>query len=586
MNKSVQYAKAVVFNEIVAPSQVKQACINFLYEYYWLQDQDDYEYKWNDKIEHKIDKIIKQLNFARGAKSAQPMYENLALFQWFLIQNIFCWVYKEFPLKRKIRNVVFTVARKNAKSVIACIVHILCFFLDEENQTAYIGSNTKQQATIIFDELVAIIKSSPNMQPFFNVKKTYVEFIPKSAKIIALSGDAQKADGTMVYHCSVDELGASNEISKMVSSLETGQFGPRNPLILKISTSYPIVNEYNYWQEVVKEMIKNTNESNKNPRLFGLAYLIDNPFDEIQLNGKKAQRWEDRTTWLEANPLVAEIPDLNEKLHEDYETKKTIPQDLHLFKTKNLNIWQSEALADDSRFIDSETIKKYEDRSLNDWSWWRGKQVFIGIDLSHSGRDNSAVTFAYHDYENRKTYIKNVVFYPKQREDEKSSTEGVPYRKWSKMGWCAPMGEETVDYEGIGRFVEQIVNDYQLQVAVILYDDKYSHDLLQYLNKNVKTQMPSTKVQQNAKTLGPAVSALQKELYDGNVRYASNKLFVSACTNGTIETRTGKPYVRKPKSGEKYKIDSLVATFNAYTGIMVYISKNKFKATKKIFGVG
>lgn len=160
MNKSVQYAKAVLFGDIVAPAQVRKVCENFLYEYYVLQDDDNYQFKWNVKIEKKINKIIKQLNFARGAKSAQPMYPNLALFQWFLIQNIFCWVYKEFPTKRKVREVVFTVARKNAKSVLSCIIHLIAFFLDEENQTHYIGSNTKQQASIIFDELVSIVNST------------------------------------------------------------------------------------------------------------------------------------------------------------------------------------------------------------------------------------------------------------------------------------------------------------------------------------------------------------------------------------------------------------------------------------------
>ena len=125
-------------------------------------------------------------------------------------------------------------------------------FLDEDNQTHYIGSNTKQQVRIIFDELVSIIRSSPNMAPLFTVKKTYVEFTPKNCKLVALSGDAQRADGTMVFCASVDELGADNNIFKMVSSLETGAFGPRNPLIVKISTSYPIENDFNYWNDTVE----------------------------------------------------------------------------------------------------------------------------------------------------------------------------------------------------------------------------------------------------------------------------------------------------------------------------------------------
>ncbi|PGK45744.1 terminase large subunit domain-containing protein [Bacillus cereus] len=579
MNKSYAYAKAVVNGEIVAPSQVKQACINFIHEYDVLQHQDDYEYMWNHQIEKKIDSIIQNLNFARGAKSAQPMYPNLALFQWFLIQNTFCWVYKEFPTKRKIREVIFTVARKNAKSVIACIVHIIGFFLDEANATHYIGSNTKKQAGIIFDELSSILKASPNIKPYFNIKKGYIEFLPdtKNCKIEPLSGDSQKADGTMTYIASVDELGASNDIAKMVSSLHTGMFGPRNPLMIKISTSYPISNGYNYWQETVNKLIENTNDGNSNPRMFGLAYLIDNPFEEITLDGNKAQRWEDKSIWLEANPLFAEVESLRTKLHEDYETSKQIPKDLHLFKTKNLNIWQSENIDDGSFFVDLNTIEKYEKKEIEDWNWWRGKkQVMIGIDLAPS-RDNSAITFAWHDVKNKKTYFKNKVYYAKNMESGKIKSEKIPYDQWSKKGWCEPLGEETVDFVGIAKDIQKIITDYNISLATILYDVSYSYDLVKYINENIEMEVNATVVHQNARVLNSVIDTLQRDIYNGNVYYAPNKLLVSAFINGEIEFRQGKTYIKK-NSKVKNKVDSLFATFNAYKGIMFYLQFNRFES--------
>lgn len=561
--KSLEYANGVVNGTIVAPAQVRQTCKTFLEEYNVKQYEADYPYKWSEENEALIDAIIGQLNFARGAKSAQPMFDNLALFQWFLLQNIFCWVYKEFPKKRKIREVIFTVARKNAKSVLACLIHIIAFFLDEENQTHYIGSNTKQQATIIFDELVSIIKSSPNMLPFFVIKKTYVEFTPKNCKIVSLSGDASKADGTMVYVASVDELGASNDIFKMVNSLETGQFGPRNPLIIKISTTYPIDNGYNYWQETVETLRKNTFADEPNPRVFGLIFTIDNPKELVTLEtGVKVERWEDPRVWPEANPLVLQVDDLAEKLFEDYKTKREVPRDFFLFKVKNLNMWLQANEGDGNFFVDLHTLQRGKHVASSDWSWWRGKkQVIIGLDLSLS-RDNTAVTFLWYDKAQDLYHVKNLTYYPKNMEAHKELTEKVPYGQWAKQGYCQPIGADVIDYDELTDIVLQICQDYDLSIACVAFDEKYSYTLVKRLREELNMDINPLQVHQNSKNLGDSISYLQRIIYEGKFNYAPNPLMESAFINGEIEFRMGKPYIVKSNKHVN-KIDNLFSTFNA-----------------------
>ncbi len=580
-NKSVEYAEKVLSGEIVAPKQVRKVCENFLREYNVLQHQDDYPYMWNHEIETLVSEIIKQLNFARGAKSGESMYDNLALFQFFLIENIFCWTYKEFPTKRKIREVILTVARKNAKSVLACIIHIIGFFLDEENQTHYIGSNTKQQATIIFDELVGIIKSSPNMLPFFNIKKTYLEFIPKNCKIIALSGDASKADGTMVFMASVDELGASNEIFKMVSSLETGQFGPRNPLIVKISTSYPVENGFNYWQETVDELRRNTFSEESNPRKFGLIFTIDNPREKIIVDGKEIERYENPKVWAEANPLVAEVDELREKLYEDYKTKKEIPKDFFLFKVKNLNLWLGANEGDGNYFVDGHTLKKCKFEPAKDWNWWRGKsQVIIGLDLSLT-TDNTAITFMKYDQANDIYYTKNLVYYPKNMEEKKSQAERIPYAMWARQGYCQAVGEDVVDYEEIADIIINLCSQYDIGIASVAYDTKYSYTLIKKLIEKLPMEEDPIKIEQNSRELGNVVSNLQRIIYEGKFRYAPNPLMESAFTNGLIEFRNGKVYISKG-SKERNKIDNLFSSFNAMK-VSMYFEQNNLYETEREF---
>jgi phage terminase large subunit-like protein len=581
MNKSVEYATKVLSGEIVAPSQVRKACENFLHEFNVLQHDDSYQFMWSDKIEAGVDSIIKLLNFARGAKSAQPMHPNLALFQWFIIQNTFCWVYKEFPTKRKTREVIFTVARKNAKSVLSCIIHLIAFFLDEDNATHYIGSNTKQQANIIFEELVNIIKSSPNMLPLFKIQKTYVEFLPKNGKIIALSGDASRADGTMVYVASVDELGASNSIFKMVSSLETGQFGPRNPLIIKISTSYPIENGFNYWNETIEELRRNTFADVPNPRKFGLIFTIDNPKERIQLDGKDAERWEDPNTWPEANPLVAEVDELAEKLREDYITKREIPKDFFLFKVKNLNMWMGNNEGDGNFFVDMHTLKKNIFAPASDWEWWRGKrQVIIGIDLSLS-RDNTAATFMWYDNKAQEYYVKNLVFYPKNMEEEKTKLERIPYARWAKQGFCQAIGDDVVDYDEMADIILRTCSEFDINIGSVAFDTKYSYTLIKRLLEELPMEIDPVKIEQDSRNLGDAISALQRIVYQEKFNYAPNPLMESAFVNGLIEFRLGKPYIQK-SSKERNKIDNLFSTFNALK-ISMYFEQNNLYETEREF---
>lgn len=579
MNKSYEYATKVIAGEIVAPLQVQQACKNFIYEFDTLQYQDSYEFMWNVIIEEKINEIIKNLNFSRGAKSAQPMYPNLALFQWFLLQNTFCWVYKEFPSKRKVRELIFTVSRKNAKSVLACLIHIIGFFLDEENQTHYIGSNTKQQANIIFEELVSIIKSSPNMLPLFNIKKTYVEFIPKKCRIVPLSGDASKADGTMVFIASVDELGASNEIFKMVSSLETGQFGPRNPLIVKISTSYPIENGFNYWNETVEELRKNTFNDERNHRKFGLIFTIDNP-KERQANGK--ERWEDPAVWPEANPLVAELDDLAEKLMEDYKTKKDMPRDFFLFKVKNLNLWLDMNEGDGNYFVDKHTLKKGLFEPAKDWSWWEDKkQVIIGLDLSLT-TDNTAVTFLWKDHEKGKYYTKNLVFYPKNAEEDKTKRERIPYATWVRHGHCQPIGKDVIDFEEMADIILDICKTHRIAIGSIAFDTTYSYALMKRLTEELPMEVDPFKIAQNSHELGSPISNLQRIIYEGNFHYAFNPLMESAFINGLIEFRSGKPYITKT-SKHRNKIDNLFSTFNAMKVSMHFEQNHLYESGREFF---
>ncbi|MGR5963445.1 terminase TerL endonuclease subunit [Bacillus cereus] len=265
--------------------------------------------------------------------------------------------------------------------------------------------------------------------------------------------------------------------------------------------------------------------------------------------------------------------------------KKHIPIDFHEFKIKQLNIWLQSTENNDQYFVDLETLQQYKCEKVENWDWWKNKQqVMIGLDLSLT-TDNTAATFMWHDYDKRKTYFKNIVFYPQSREAKKIKMEGLPYDQWKKIGWCVPFGDKTVDLANLGPYIHDIVKTHNIGVGTVLYDTKYSHDVMKYINENIPMEMPPHVVEQNAYMLGPVISAFQKEIYDGNVSYAPNGLVESAFTNGKLDFPKGKPYIKK-ENKDRNKVDSLFSSFNAYKGVMYFIEDNRYESTSPFMSIG
>jgi phage terminase large subunit-like protein len=326
---------------------------------------------------------------------------------------------------------------------------------------------------------------------------------------------------------------------------------------------------------------RNTFADDRNPRKFGLIFTIDNPKEKITVDGVNMERWENPEVWPEANPLVAELDNLAEKLMEDYKTKKEIPKDFFLFKVKNLNLWMGANEGDGNFFVDQHTLQKSRFEPAGNWEWWRGKQqVIIGLDLSLR-IDNTAVTFMWYDTADGHHYVKNLVFYPKDMEAYKSQAEHIPYATWARHGYCQGIGEDVIDYNELADIIINICQDYDIGIASVAYDTKYSRSLIDRLIEGLPMEVDHVKIEQNSRHLGDVISTLQGIVYDGSFHYAPNPLMESAFINGEIEFRQGKPYIRK---GNKHrnKIDNLFSSFNAMK-VSMYMEQNNLYETERAF---
>ncbi|MED4267343.1 terminase TerL endonuclease subunit [Priestia megaterium] len=580
--KAYLYAEKVLAGIIQAPIQVRKACGNFLHEYDTLQHQNDFRFKWSRKLEGVLDEILKMLNFAEGLKQNECVYDNLLLWQWFAIQNIFVWVEKADEQRRRIQRAVLCIAKKSGKTFICSLVNIISFFLSPDNANFFSASNTGQQAKLLVEQAGKIIKASPDLLPHFTVMERYIRFEPKNVKLEYMNGDANTAHGRIITVGVLDEVGADSLMEKMCEAVESSQYNVKNKLSLKISTAYGIVNGYNYFKSECDKVYRNTFGETDNQRLFGLLYYIDNPNSKEIVDGVEMERWENSANWCESCPLLAEFPSELEGLINDYKVKKGTTAEFD-FKVLNLNLWLAENYQGENMFTEESELEKGRCAEIQDLEWWRDKkQVFFGVDLAREGTDNSAVCLLWYDHKEKIYYTKHFVFYPSAKEQEKTKNEGLPYRDFASKQYCYPCGHKTVDYQYIEDFIANLVQDYNLEVGSIAFDKTFAGDMMKNLAERVYQEEPSVEVRQGAHNLGATVVEIQRAILEGRFLYAPNPLMRASFLNGVIKMIGGRPWVEKVDP-RRTKIDSLVATFNAVKMAMYFREEDKFIDDEQVY---
>lgn len=578
----LQYANEVLDGTIPAPLQVRKQAEIFLKDYYEIQHQNDAEFYWDYETEEKIDNLLDLMIFARGALAGKSIGENFAKWQAFAIYNTLCWKLIDTELEertdvRRYKTIILTMARKQSKSVLCAIIHILTMILDGENAYHYLSANNESQAAVVFKELVGIIKASKALASFFKIQRNkifYSDYFSDSegnvltTELNVLSGDSKTKDGLFPYVFCCDEMGAKNSMADMYNVLASGQTGVLSPLQLLISTSYPIKGGVNYWQNKVQELIDNTHANGlDNPQMWGLAYVMDEPTKEVEYNGEIVERWTTPEAWLESNPLAAEVSSIYKSKRDSYVGAKRNFKDLQNFKIKELNIWLDEINVEEVKFVTSEELEACEMPELN-WEFFRGKEVIIGADFSKYD-DNTSISFQHYDPITKITYIKDLVVFPKNRMQEKIELEGLPYDEYVDKGYAIDFGGNTIDLDNLGQHLhENYIKKYGMNVFTIMFDQAYAHAVVTYFKDNRLLLLDPTEVHQTAYALGSAVAAYQKAIKDGEIRHDGSPLFVAAHLNMMLEMRNGRYKPAKSSgSGRNKKIDSAASAIDAYTAI-------------------
>jgi len=437
--------------------------------------------------------------------------------------------------KRVIRTALFSFPRKNGKTQLAAVLALafLCGPLVEERGQIYSAASDRNQASLVFRELCAIIDRVPWMADRLNIRKQIktVEDEVTGSFYEALSSDARKAHGLSPSCIIADEV-AQWRGRELWDNLVSGMDAREEPLVVAIGTQAE--DDQNLMSELVDYAEKVNSGEVNDPTFHGVVYAA--PTD--------ADPW-NHETWYACNPALGDFKDF-QGMKAQADQAQRIPARVGPFKNLQLNM----RISAEARFLSPGDWMECGDTV--DAVALYGRPCFAGLDLS-STTDLTALVLYFPEDGGA---VIPFFWLPKNNIRMLEDAQRVPYRSWESRGLIELTPGRAVDYHFIARKMAQVASDYDLKG--IAYDRWRIKALERILSEEGIRLPPLIEWGQGFKDMAPAVDALEAAVLDGKLRHGMDPVLTMHCSNCVVELdAAGNRKLSKKRSREK--IDGIVA---------------------------
>lgn len=491
------------------------------------------------------EKMIRLLDLMVHPDLKCPMSEGLEPYALFMITAIFATKLKTDDGSdiRFYTSALLEISRKNFKTFTCAVIFILLMLLEPRFSRFFSVAPDLKLSSELKGAVGKIIKTSPYLIHHFKILRSQgvicrlneSEYTP-----LAYSDDGM--DGKLANAFLADEAGALDDYP--VEAMRSSQITLKNKLGIVISTQYP--NDNNVMIDEIDIVKKTLDGLMEDRRYFGLLY---EPDDEL----KTGEQWKtDDRILYQANPVAVSYPYIMEELMKKRKIAILYPNKVQNFLCKHCNI-QHKSLGVES-YVDIAKVKKC--RRKEDLSWWRGKRVFVGVDLSMTEDNTSAAMTAVID---GVIYTKVFGWIPSDRIEEKTKKEHFNYKKAINSEVCFACEGEVIDYGDVENFLLNIEGRYGVTVVQIGFD---KYNALSTMQKCEEAGYECVIIRQHSDTLHMPTKLLKEAILSGRFFYDENMLLENNFENArcTFDTNMNR-YVNKKRSAGK--VDEVVSTINS-----------------------
>ena len=511
----------------------------------WLKicDGEDQEAYLDEKSLEKICKLLKVLVHPDLRCS---LYDGLEDYAWFFIVATLCTKQKNdegMDIRYYITSLL-EISRKNFKTFNSAVIFILLMLTEPMFSRFFSVAPDLKLSKELQVAIKKIIKSSPLLEEenAFKVLRSEIRCLLTESDYTPLAYSQDKMDGKLANAFLADESGAMD--SYPIEAMRSSQITLLNKLGIIISTQYP--NDNNAMIDEIDISKKTLDDLLDNKRRFSLLYEPDQDLLQEDV-------WQTNDLCIyQSNPVAVAHEYIFEAIKEMrtmailYENKR----DNYLCKHNNIKY---KGLGVEG-YIEISKVKAC--RRAPNKDFWKGKRVYIGLDLSMTN-DNTSVAMVC-EYEGI-IYGEVWGFIPAGRIDIKTKAEQVDYRRLIKDGCCFSCGDEIIDYGFVERFILSLESEYGVEVQQIGYD---RYNAISTVQKLEEGNMECVEIKQHSSVLHMPTKLLKEKILSKEFAYFDNRMLEINFQNARCTKDTNlNLYVNKKKS--EGKVDMVVSLINA-----------------------
>lgn len=373
-----------------------------------------------DKVRYFFERFLRH---SKGQFAGKPF--ELLPWQWTdVVQPLFGW--KRVDGARRFTRCGIGIAKKNGKSTLLAGLGLYLLCWDEEaGAEVYSAAADRMQASIIFNECVAMVDASPALQKRIRVKASGKRMTYGHSSLQALSADVPTKEGLNIHGLLFDELHAQPN-DKLWNTLRYGGAARRQPLLFWISTA-GISRETIGWKQWAHATAVLSGD------------LVDVGFLPVIYAAKPEADWASESAFRDANPsygVTISERDWQEAVAEAIGSAAAENN----YRRYRLNQWVGQM----TRWI-----------RMSDWHSCRGnvteeteagKRCWIGLDLAATTDVAAAVAW----FKDRKGHRMLPRFWlPEAALEGREASNRARWQEWAKRGIVIITPGSVLDYERI-----------------------------------------------------------------------------------------------------------------------------------------
>ena len=489
---------------------------------------------FDERKAQRVVRFIEALRHTKGEFHGQPF--RLLPWQEKIIRDVFGTVRDDDLSMRQYTTAYIEIPKKNGKSELGAAIALNMLINDDEwKAEVYSCASDRQQAAIVFDVAVDMVRQSPAL-----MKR--VKIIPSTRRMIyqptgsiyqVLSSEVATKHGLNVSACIFDEL--HTQPTRALYDVMTQGSGDarRQPLWFLLTTAGTDRNSI-CW-EVHQKALDILEGRKIDPRFYPVLFGLPDDAD-----------WTSEENWYRANPSLDHTITID-KVRDAFRKAQETPADENQFRQLRLNQWVKQSV----RWMPMD--KWDECGGVVDPYALEGRACYAGLDLS-STSDLTALVLVFPPTAEDEPYIALPFFWlPEETLSLRVRRDHVPYDQWAKRGFIQTTEGNVVHYGFIERFICELGERYDIRE--IAHDRWNATMMVQTLEDDGFTMVPFG---QGFKDMSPPTKELMRLVLEHRLCHGGHPVLRWNMDNAYVRTDpAGNLKLDKEKSTEK--VDGAVA---------------------------